>query len=502
MDNSKWREYISDISKMNDTSVWKKKCLDTLTMTLQKTINYLEDLGADVSAWIVLPDPGNNSQIKHVGSKKGSEFILTKPTIDADLQFFLENYHINEKNEMKKASKKVLVDICIKLFDQKYAEALQKISSKFPYSLLSVRGQPWFTLPGFPPDLLPFRHPSKYDVHSLQTIINCKDLVKFNILHKKLQDAYYKNKVPCKNITKSALQNRLSGVVKKSQDQMDKDFMSFIEKDTATHNNQQEDNSKRKQRKEKSKCTNDLVVRRSKRRKTSTTKKYVSLLTPSCVSYAAKKKRNQKDQKLKPKTQDLSVTNTNENTFIMQIKEEAADPDDYPVPVMKEDDSNTSIPLNVSGGRSITKYDWESDNIHTKSDIVDSVEEHYDPREFDNNHTKSDIIDSVEMTCEEPYGPRESNNIHTKSDRIDRVEEPYGLRETDNIHTKSDIIDSVEMTCDEPSDDLPCSNYTQSDAIFFHSGLVDNQNSGKYFSCSTDSNNCENIMIKIEPIEH
>lgn len=270
----------------------------------------------------------------------------------------------------------------------------------------------------------------------------------------RLQDAYYKNKVPCKNITKSALQNRLSGVVKKSQDQMDKDFMSFIEKDTATHNNQQEDNSKRKERKEKSKCTNDLVVRRSKRRKTSTTKKYVSLLTPSCVSYAAKKKRNQKDQKLKPKTQDLSVTNTNENTFIMQIKEEAADPDDYPVPVMKEDDSNTSIPLNVSGGRSITKYDWESDNIHTKSDIVDSVEEHYDPREFDNNHTKSDIIDSVEMTC------------------------------------------------DEPSDDLPCSNYTQSDAIFFHSGLVDNQNSGKYFSCSTDSNNCENIMIKIEPIEH
>ncbi|XP_063421978.1 uncharacterized protein LOC134706720 [Mytilus trossulus] len=453
MDDFKLSEYISDISKMNDTSVWKMKCLDTLTLTLQNTINNLEDLGADVAAWIVLPDPGNNSQIKHVGSKKGSEFILTKPSIDADLQFFLENYQ---------ASKEILVDICIKLFDKKYAEALEKISSKFPYSLLSVRGQPWFTLSGFPLDLLPFRHPSEYDVHSLQTIINCKDLVKFNILHKKLQDAYYKNKVPCKNITKSALKNRLSGVVNKSQDQMDKDFMSFIEKDTATHNNQQEDNSKRKQRKEKTECTNDFVVRRSKRRKTPTTKKYVSLLTPSCVSHAAKKKRNQNDQKLKPKTQDLAVTNT--NTFIIQIKEEAADLDDYSLPVREEDDSHISnhksIPLNVSGGRSITKYDWESDNIHTKSDIIDSVEEPYGPRECDNIHSKSDIIDSVEMTCEEP---------------------------------------------NEPSDDLPPYNYTQSDAIFYHSGLADNQNSENcrnYFSCSTDSNNGENIMIKIEPIDH
>lgn len=40
MDNSKLSEYISDISKMNDTSVWKMKSLDTLTMTLQKTVSW------------------------------------------------------------------------------------------------------------------------------------------------------------------------------------------------------------------------------------------------------------------------------------------------------------------------------------------------------------------------------------------------------------------------------------------------------------------------------
>lgn len=422
------------------SDIWKIKCLDTLTVTLQKTINYLEDLGADVAAWVVLPATTDNCQIKHVGSKKGGEFILTKPSIDADIQYFLENYKKNEKDEIKKASKEVLVDMCIQLFDQKYAEALQKFHSKFPYSLLTLRGKPWFTLSGFPQDLLPFRHPSEYDVHSLQSIINCKDLVKFNILHKKLQDAYY-NKEPCNNMTKSALQRRLSGGVRKSQDQMDQDLISVIEKDTATLNHQQGKKSKKKQRKEKTKCTNDLVVKRSKRRKTSKTKKYVSLLTTSCISNTTLKKIHQKDQKLKPKTQDLAVTNTNENTFIMQIKEEPADPDDNPIPAIcrEEDDSNISnhisVPLNVSGCRSSTKYVWESDN----------------------NHTKSDIIDSVEMTCEESY------------------------------------------------DNLPFCNYSQSGAFYFHSGLADTQNSENLrnnFSCSMDSNNAENIMIKIEPIEH
>jgi len=50
----------------------------------------LEDLGGEVAAWVVIPNEDNFSLIHHMGSKKGREFINSKPDIDVDLCDFLK----------------------------------------------------------------------------------------------------------------------------------------------------------------------------------------------------------------------------------------------------------------------------------------------------------------------------------------------------------------------------------------------------------------------------
>jgi hypothetical protein len=51
----------------------------------------------------------------------------------------------------------------------------------FPYQLLKRCGKPWFTLSGFPEDLLPFRHPSEYDMDSLKRIMQNQHKLVFNL---------------------------------------------------------------------------------------------------------------------------------------------------------------------------------------------------------------------------------------------------------------------------------------------------------------------------------
>jgi hypothetical protein len=65
------------------------------------------------------------------------------------------------------------------------ALATFKEKAEFPYKLLKLRGKPWFILSGFPEDLLPFRHPSEYDIDSLKRIMENQDKIKFHILHRK-----------------------------------------------------------------------------------------------------------------------------------------------------------------------------------------------------------------------------------------------------------------------------------------------------------------------------
>ena len=51
----------------------------------------LEDLGAEVAAWVIIPDSDYSTVIDHMGSKRGLDFIKTKPNIDIELHRFLQN---------------------------------------------------------------------------------------------------------------------------------------------------------------------------------------------------------------------------------------------------------------------------------------------------------------------------------------------------------------------------------------------------------------------------
>jgi len=66
----------------------------------------LEDLGGEVTAWVVIPKDDKSSLIHHMGSKKGREFIQCKPDIDAELHVFLQNYK-------KKGNKNINIKLCV-----------------------------------------------------------------------------------------------------------------------------------------------------------------------------------------------------------------------------------------------------------------------------------------------------------------------------------------------------------------------------------------------------
>jgi hypothetical protein len=51
----------------------------------------LEDLGVEVAAWVLIPNNDKSSLIHHMGSKKGTEFVKSKPDINTELHLFLQN---------------------------------------------------------------------------------------------------------------------------------------------------------------------------------------------------------------------------------------------------------------------------------------------------------------------------------------------------------------------------------------------------------------------------
>ena len=51
----------------------------------------LEDLGAEIAAWVLVPNNHKSSLIHHMGSQRGREFIKSKPDINAQLHVFLQN---------------------------------------------------------------------------------------------------------------------------------------------------------------------------------------------------------------------------------------------------------------------------------------------------------------------------------------------------------------------------------------------------------------------------
>ena len=45
-----------------------------------------------MAAWVLIPNNDKSSLIHHMGSKKGTEFVKSKPDINTELHLFLQNY--------------------------------------------------------------------------------------------------------------------------------------------------------------------------------------------------------------------------------------------------------------------------------------------------------------------------------------------------------------------------------------------------------------------------
>ena len=96
-----------------------------------------------------------------------------------------DDERLSESLEETRAS---LLERCEELFADKYVLAILKGKMGFPYQLLKRCGKPWFTLSGFPEDLLPFRHPSEYDMDSLKRIMQNQHKLVFNLPDRKLNE--------------------------------------------------------------------------------------------------------------------------------------------------------------------------------------------------------------------------------------------------------------------------------------------------------------------------